>query len=82
MAIGKGGFGGYFVFGFPKLDIFILESIYLGNATYVFGDDWQRLSQLTKADILNGQLHKERVIHRSGWKERIQQLLEQQGLNN
>ena len=47
------------------------ESIYPNNATYVFADNWQELSQLTKAQILNGGLQNARLIHKENWKEDI-----------
>lgn len=40
VAVGRGGFDGYVIFGFPDRHMFILECVHLGNATYVFGDDW------------------------------------------
>jgi len=75
-AIGRGGFNGYLVFGFQRLGLYVLESAYYGNATYVLGEDWESLSQLTKAELLNEALHKERVIHRAqSWPIRIRKLL-------
>jgi len=75
VAIGEGGFSGYVVFGFPGRHLFLFESISFGNATYVFGKDWQYLSRLTKAEILDQNLAIERVIHRDAWRHRILQLL-------
>jgi len=74
-AIGQGGFTGYVVFGYPKKSIYVLESILYGNATYVLGSDWKKISKLTKAEILNYQLHKERIIHVRNWFEKIRKLL-------
>ncbi len=74
-AIGQGGFTGYVVFGYPKKNIYVLESILYGNATYVLGNDWEKISKLTKAEILNDQLHKERIIHVRNWFEKIRKLL-------
>jgi hypothetical protein len=70
-AVGEGGFTGYIVFGYPKRKVFLLESLYYGNATYVLGSNWQKLSQLTKAEILQGSLEKDRLIHASGWEARV-----------
>jgi len=75
VAVGNGGFNDYLVFGFPDKDIFILESIRTGNATYVFDQDWEELSQLSKKEILDNELQKERVIHREDWEENINALL-------
>jgi hypothetical protein len=45
------------------------------NATYVFEQNWERLSQLSKAEILDRDLQKDRLIHREGWPEKIHTLL-------
>ncbi len=74
-AFGHAGFSGYIVFGFEAKNIFVLESMRRDNATYVFGHDWERLSKLTKAGILAGNLHKDRIIHRANWFGRIETLL-------
>jgi hypothetical protein len=39
LATGRAGFSGYFVYGFAAKAIYILESVHLDNATYVFGDN-------------------------------------------
>jgi hypothetical protein len=75
VAIGQAGFAGYVVFGFTKRDLFLFESIYFGNATYVFGDQWESLSKLTKVQVLDNNLHKDRVVHRKGWESHIRKLL-------
>ncbi len=67
LAIGQGGFYGYFVFGFTKKELYVLESPSLGNATYIFKSNWKELSQLTKKEILTGSLHYRRIIHNRGW---------------
>ncbi|PIQ81446.1 MAG: hypothetical protein COV78_00145 [Candidatus Pacebacteria bacterium CG11_big_fil_rev_8_21_14_0_20_34_55] len=66
-AVGTAGFSGYVIFGFKNKSIYILESIYYGNATYVLGDDWKKLSRLTKAQIINRELAEERIIHSTHW---------------
>ena len=67
LATGRGGFNGYFVYGFSKQSVYVLESIYLDNATYVFYGDWEPLAQLTKGEIINSNLPHRRVIHNDGW---------------
>lgn len=74
-AIGMGGFRGYVVFGFPSKNLYLLECAFVDNATYVFGESWEDLSKLTKAEILDGKLVKERMVHREKWRERITRLL-------
>jgi len=75
VAIGRGGFQGYLVFGFSEEDLYVLESVYTGNATYVFDKNWEELSKLTKAEILNDSLQKDRLIHREGWYDQIKAIL-------
>jgi hypothetical protein len=67
VAVGKGGFHGYVIFAFENKSRFVLESIYTGNAVYVFDDNWQKLSQLSKAQIINGELQIARIIHQEGY---------------
>lgn len=74
VAVGNAGFRGYIVFGFPNKNFFILESIHQGNATYIFGQNWQQLSQLTKEQVLNQGLQQQRIIHRQGWDNHVNNL--------
>ena len=71
VAIGKAGFSGYLIFGFTIRNLYICESAFYGNATYIFESDWEELSRLTKAEILNQELQKGRIIHREGWEKNI-----------
>ena len=75
VAVGQGGFNDYIVFGFPVKRVYILESIRSGNATYIFGDDWEALSRMTKAEILNNNLQQERIFHSPTWEQKINQIL-------
>ena len=74
VAIGTAGFRGYLVFGFPAKNLFVLEAIQVGNATYVFEKNWQQLSQLTKAEILDQGLQKLRIVHLVSWFSKIREL--------
>lgn len=74
-AVGQAGFLGYLIFGFPQKNLYVLESLYTGNATYVFEEDWEQLSKLTKAEIIQGNLQRDRIIHRDGWDGKITILL-------
>jgi hypothetical protein len=74
-AVGRAGIDGYLIFGYPDKGRYVLESLDYGNATYVFGEDWQRLSQLTKREIIADDLHLARVIHREGWAAEISEIL-------
>ncbi len=75
VAVGQAGFSGYVVFGFTSRKLFVLESILFGNATYVLGESWEKISLLTKAEILNENLHEDRIIHRVGWHNKIYNIL-------
>ncbi|EHU5195748.1 hypothetical protein KY955_001175 [Vibrio vulnificus] len=71
VASGRGGFNHYFIYGFEEKNTFILESINDNNATYIFNNDWRELSQLTKAEIIQGNLAKVRIIHNENWERDI-----------
>lgn len=76
VATGLNGFNGYLIYGFTKKSLFIFESTQVNNATYVFEKDWQEISKLTKKDILDAKLQKERIIHRiNAWDTKIEKLL-------
>lgn len=64
---GSGGFKDYMAYIFKEAGITILESTQYDNATYIFDLNWEEVSQLTKADILQNNLQKARVIHSEGW---------------
>jgi hypothetical protein len=72
---GTGGFRGYLVFKFSAKGIFVMENVMYGNATYIFENDWEQFSQLTKAEIINNRFQKDRIEHRAGWEEKINRLL-------
>lgn len=76
VAVGTGGFSGYVVFGFPRLGFCLLESQEVNNATYVLNDtSWERVSMLSKAEILDSNLHRARLVHREPWFRAIRDLL-------
>ena len=74
--VGTAGFLGYIILGFENKDFQVCESLIYGNATYIFGENWEEISQLSKAEILRDDLHRERIIHRKwSWLRRIRELL-------
>lgn len=79
-AIGKGGFHGYIIHGFTKNKLYVLESMHYGNATYVLGESWEEISKKTKAEILNEKLQKDRIIHRVGWKKKVEEIIKRSQL--
>lgn len=76
-AVGRAGFAGYVIFGFTDRSLYVLESAHYGNATYVLDADWAALSQLTKAELLAEDLHRDRIIHRDDWEKQIRELLDE-----
>lgn len=71
MFVGVGGFADYVAYEFRSCGVVVLESIRPGNALYVFGEDWRQVSAMTKAEVLAGGRHLERIIHSEGWQARL-----------
>lgn len=67
VAVGLGGFSDYVVFGFTGRRRYVLESPHTGNATYIFRDEWEPISQLSKREILQNNLQEARLVHNSKW---------------
>ena len=63
---GLGGFDGYVVFEYPNTNGVLLESGLYGHAIYVLGPDWQRLSRLSKQEVLKDPSTR-RIVHRGEW---------------
>lgn len=49
---GRSGFKGYVVFGFTRRNLYILEGVVPNNTTYVSENDWEEISQLSKAEAI------------------------------
>lgn len=76
VAIGIGGFERYTVFGFVKQELCVLECPQVNNATYVLPmESWETVSQMTKAQILDSQVHKARIVHRRSWFDNLDKIL-------
>lgn len=60
-------FDGYIVFTFARTDKVLLECPKVGNAIYVLGADWKRLSKMSKSELLAGSHVVARVEHRGDW---------------
>lgn len=80
-ASGRGGYSGYVVFGFDK-KFFILESQYSDNATYIFNNQWEELSKLTKKEIISDELQKARFIHNPKWEKNINEFINNEVRNH
>lgn len=75
VAIGEAGFSGYIIFGFEKSDKVLLESMEIDNATYVLKENWEKISKMTKAEILQNNFHDKRIIHNKKWKNEIEKFI-------
>jgi hypothetical protein len=76
VAIGMGGFDGYSVFGFVRQGVCVLECPQVNNATYVLSmESWEAVSQMTKAEILNAEAHKARIVHTRSWFDSLNRVL-------
>lgn len=75
IAYGRSGFRGYAVFGFVSMNLYVLESVFPNNATYIFENDWEELSKMTKAQILMGNLQKARIIHSTNWQREFKKIM-------
>lgn len=75
VAYGRSGFKGYAVFGFKDQNLYVLESALPNNATYILQNDWETISQLSKAQILSHGLHKARIIHAENWQKKFDEII-------
>jgi hypothetical protein len=73
--VGEAGFQDYLAYVFRGRKLVVLESIRKDNALYVFGMNWKRASQLSKAEIIQSNLHTARIIHTKGWKNALAGLM-------
>lgn len=79
---GPSGFLGYLVFGFPDIDIVILENMYYGNATYVFTNkNFEKNMMNDKQTVLNNKLYEKRFFHNENWEKSISIYLKKLGKN-
>lgn len=72
---GTAGYTGYVVFCFENKQLYILDSVIYGNATYIFSDSWENVSKLSKKEIIQGNLEKKRIIHSPNWKRELKKEL-------
>jgi hypothetical protein len=71
LATGRAGFSGYFVYGFKDQNVYVLESLELDNATYIFNSEWESISKLSKSQIINSDLPHNRIVHNKKWNSAI-----------
>ena len=68
---GKLEFNGYLVFVFKKKKMAMLGCPIYGNAIYIIKDKWEKISKMSKSDILYNYPNTKRIIHRGQWKKRL-----------
>lgn len=78
VAVGVGGFSDYVVFGFAVSSRYVLESPNTGNATYIFKDDWESISRLSKREILLENRQEARLIHNARWHKAVGEVIARQ----
>lgn len=71
LIVGEGGFDNYVAFRFPNRGFTVLESLQPNNATYILGNDWEGISQMSKLEILQGALHLARIVHGNTWERQL-----------
>lgn len=80
IAIGRNGFARYVVYGWDAKQLYILESTEVDNATYVLKNNWEVVSAMTKAEVLEAGAHYARLIHRKFWFKELQVLMSNEGI--
>ena len=71
---GINGFKGYYAYLFTNHCI--LESAIYGNATYILPkDNWERMSQKTKGELLDEKAVIDKVDHKANWETKIRKLI-------
>ncbi len=73
--LGSQNFYGYVVYAFEDENLFVFECNSINNATYFFKGDWKEVSQLSKTQILTGNLQYARVFHTENWREKVEKLI-------
>lgn len=71
---GTSGFARYVGAQFDS-DLVAFENIRYGNAVYVMFEDWERLSQLSRLELLSSDEDFQRVIHSTGWERRLREIV-------
>lgn len=72
---GSSGLRRYFGAKFAA-DLVVFENLEYGNAIYAMFENWETLSKLTRPQLLKGDRRGfERIVHRSGWEEKLKELV-------
>ncbi|MDG6078960.1 hypothetical protein E3U23_07115 [Erythrobacter litoralis] len=75
LILGKGRFSNYFGGRFGS-DLVALENLEYGNALYLFEEDWEKLSQLSRSELIRRRDPTvTRVPHVTGWQSLVCKML-------
>lgn len=80
IAVGRNGFSRYVVYGWDEHELYVLESTEVNNATYVLKKNWEVVSAMTKAQVLDDGAHHARLVHRGTWWKAISDLMRSEGI--
>lgn len=80
IAIGRNGFSRYVVYGWDAHKLYVLESTEVNNATYVLKKNWEAVSAMTKAQVLDEGMHHARLVHRNSWWRGVADLMRTEGI--
>ncbi len=83
LVFGQSGFRRYFG-ALLEDDLVVFENVQYGNAIYIFFDDWEELSKLSRVNLLSGKYGAsfERVVHTTGWKEKVKSVVTEKRSEN
>ncbi len=76
--VGSSGFGRY-IGAKINDNLVVFENVVYGNAIYIMFEDWKKLSQRTRLELMSG-VHGqnfERVIHNDGWQAKVTRIVEE-----
>lgn len=72
--VGKDEYEGYIVFTFDHTQRVLMECPIFGNAIYILGPNWKRLSRLSKRDLLV-RTDTVKIVHKGDWFTRVKREL-------
>lgn len=71
---GKSGFARY-VGALYNDELVVFENIRYGNAIYIMFNEWQRLSRMSRLDLINSEEKFERIVHANNWEYRVRSIV-------
>ena len=76
---GINGFNGYYAYLYEKCCV--IESAFYGNATYIIPkDNWEKLSQKTKKELIDEKQLIAKINHTEKWEKDIESMLKKMGV--